>query len=244
MARSSGLNRPENAGRGWPSAAASTSRSTPVSCSAISPGGLEPAPRVGVGGAAQQPGVGLLPDQQRLGLGQPELVRALEAGELEGEHGQEPAHGVQVGAGRRPVVLDLRRLVADRPVDRPVVVDVADAAHVDELELLFGLDDVVRLEVAVDKAPVVQVAERGQDLQRVGERVRQRDRLAPLAGVEPDLLERLAADVLHHDVARGLAVAGWRAGRSCRSGRCSGARAGPGTAPRPRRPPSRPRRRC
>jgi hypothetical protein len=34
---SSGLNTVENAGRGVPSAVASTSRSTPVSCSAISP---------------------------------------------------------------------------------------------------------------------------------------------------------------------------------------------------------------
>ena len=160
-----------------------------------------------MGGAAQQPGVGRVLGEQRLVLGQRELVLALEAGELEGEHRQGAADRVEVGARRRPVRLDLRRLVADRPVDRAVAVDVPDAAHVDELELLFGLDDVVRLEVAVDEPAVVQVAEGGQDLQRVGERVRERHRAAALSRLEADLLERLAAHVLHHDVARGLAVA-------------------------------------
>ena len=157
-------------------------------------------------GAAQQAGVGLLLQQERLGLGQPELVLALEAAELEGQHGQGAADGVQVGTRRRALGLDLWRLVADRPVDGAVIVDVPDAAHVDELELLLGLDDVVRLEVAVDEPPIVQVAEGGQDLECVGEGVGQWHHAAFVARLDADLLERLAADVLHDDVAGGLAI--------------------------------------
>ena len=172
-ARSSGLNRPENAGRGRPSSTESTSRSTPVSCSAISPADWNLRPGSVWVARRSKPGVGLLLREQRLGLGQLELVLALEAAELEGEHGEGAADRVQVGTRRRALGLDLRRLVADRAVDGAVVVDVPDAAHVDELELLLGLDDVVRLEVAVDEPLVVQVAEGGQDLERVGERVRE-----------------------------------------------------------------------
>src|SRR5262249_41647527 len=106
------------------------------------------------------------------------------------------ADGEQVGGYRRTLGLDLRRLVANGPVDRAVAVDGPDAAHVDELELFLGLYHVVRFEVAVHEPAGVQVAERGQHLDRVGERVRHRAR--PGA---PDVLQRLAADVLHHDVA-------------------------------------------
>ena len=53
----------------------------------------------------------------------------------------------------------------------------------------------------------MQVAERGQHLDGVGQRHRQRQRLAELAPFQQDLLERLAADVLHHDVAGHLAGA-------------------------------------
>ncbi len=132
-------------------------------------------------------------------------MRALEALELEGEHGQGPADRVQVGTWCGAVGLDLRGLVADRAVDGLVAVDPAHAAHVDELELFFGLDDVVRLEIAVDQAAVVQVTERGQHLDGVGERVGDRDGAARLPRVEQDLLQRLAAHVLHHDVAGCLA---------------------------------------
>jgi hypothetical protein len=174
-----------------------------VSCSAISPADWNLRP-----GSLQQPRVGRVLDEQPLGLGQGEPVLTLEVRELEGEHGQAPADRVEVGARRRAVGLDLRRLVPDRSVDRAVAVDGPDAAHVDELDLLLELYDVVRLEVAVDEPAVVQVAERGQDLERVGERDLERHRAAGLllAGLEPDLLQRLAADVLHHDVAGRLAV--------------------------------------
>ena len=75
---SSGLNSAENAGRGLPSPAASTSRSTPVSCSAISPAEAKRRAGVGVGGPAQQPVERLLPREHRhvARIGQRVLVRA------------------------------------------------------------------------------------------------------------------------------------------------------------------------
>jgi len=62
---------------------------------------------------------------------------------------QEPVEVEQALVDNVLVDPDLRRLVPDGPVDRPVAVDPAHPAHVDELELLLGLDDVIRLEVAV-----------------------------------------------------------------------------------------------
>jgi protein-S-isoprenylcysteine O-methyltransferase Ste14 len=50
------------------------------------------------------------------------------------------------------------------------------------------------------------VAERGQDLQRVGQRVGQRHRRAALAPLIADLPQRPAAHVLHHYVRGGLAA--------------------------------------
>jgi hypothetical protein len=164
------------------------------------PGRTEPALGIGVGGPAQQPGERLLLLEQRHPVREGELVGALVALELEGEHGQRPRHREQVGGHRRPVRADLGRLVADRAVDRPLGVDAPHAAHVDELELLLGLDDVVRLEIAVHQAPVVQVAQRGEHLDGVRDRVRHRNRTPGAPRVLQDLLERLAAHVLHHDV--------------------------------------------
>ena len=64
----------------------------------------------------------------------------------------------------------LGSLVADGPEDRGVlVVGAAHATEVDELDLVADLDDVVRLEVAVDEPEVVEVLERRQDLEDVGE---------------------------------------------------------------------------
>ena len=152
------------------------------------PGRTEPAPGIGMRGPPQQPGKRLLLLQQRHTVREAGGEAALEAPELEGEHGQRPAHRIQVRADRGPVGLDLGRLVPNGPVDGLVAVDPPHAAHVDELELLLGLDHVVRLEIAVHQAAVVQVPQR------------HRDRAAGDARVDQDLLERLAAHVLHHDV--------------------------------------------
>ena len=67
--------------------------------------------------------------------------------------------------------------------------------------MLFDLDDVVGLEVAVHQPASVQVAQRGEHLDGVGQGVGHRQgRLGP-AALEHDLAQRLPADVLHDDVA-------------------------------------------
>ena len=108
-------------------------------------------------------------------------------------------------ATRRPRRGDLGRLVADRPEDRRVlVVDPAHAAEVDELDLVADLDEVVGLEVAVDEPEVVEVLERRQDLEDVGEGLVGGDRVVAAGLAHPlleDGLQRGAADVLHDDVA-------------------------------------------
>ena len=75
---------------------------------------------------------------------------------------------------------------------------------------MLGLDDVVDLEIAEQQPELVQIAERGQDLEHVGDRHRRRERVR-LAAVRvaaggEDLLQAPAADVLHHDVARALVL--------------------------------------
>ena len=82
-----------------------------------------------------------------------------------------------------PTTGDLRRLVADGPVDRRVeVVEPAHAAEVDQLDGVADLDEVVRLEVAVDQVEVVEVLERRQHLDDVGHRLVDGKRVVPSAG--------------------------------------------------------------
>src|SRR5260370_1229548 len=60
------------------------------------------------------------------------------------------ADGVAIGGHRGAERAGLRSRVTDGAVDRAVVViDAVHAAHVDDLELFLGLNDVVRLEVPV-----------------------------------------------------------------------------------------------
>ena len=125
------------------------------------------------------------------------------------QHGQRAPDRVDVGGHRRADVRHLGRLVARRAVDRGVeVVEAAHAAEVDQLDRVADLDDVVGLEVAVEQVEVVQVLERGQDLDDEGDRLVDRERVVHAAGrphpLLEQLLERRAADVLHHDVAGAL----------------------------------------
>src|SRR5436305_1579562 len=80
-----------------------------------------------------------------------------------------------------------------------------DGAEVDELDRVADLDDVVGLEVAVQQPHVVQVAERGQDLDDVRDRLVDGERVVAPAVRGGALLEQVLqggpADVLHVDVA-------------------------------------------
>jgi hypothetical protein len=169
----------------------------------------EPGSGVGMGGPLQQP-VERLESAEQLDLApvrQRVLERALVAAEVDGERRQGAADREDVGRHRRAGLGDLRCLKAHRAVDRRLlVVDPHDTAEVDEFDLVAGLDDVVGLEVAEDQAPVVQVTERGHDLDQVCEGLRRRQRGGLVAVGLPaaleDGLEALAADVLHDDVTR------------------------------------------
>ena len=108
-----------------------------------------------------------------------------------------------------PTIGHLGGLVAGGAVDRRVeVVEAAHPAEVDQLDRVPDLDDVVRLEVAEDQVEVVQVLEGRQDLDDEGDRLVDRERVVDAAGrphpLLEQLLERRAADVLHHDVAGAL----------------------------------------
>ena len=171
----------------------------------------EPVGRVGRAGLGQQPveRVVLLEQRRRGHRRQRGDIRALVAAELHRQHHQRAADGVDVGGHGRADPGHLGRLVADGAVDRGVeVVEAAHPAHVDQLDRVADLDDVVRLEVAVDQAHVVQVLERRQDLDDVGDGLVDRQRVVAAARrPHPRLEQRLqrgAADVLHDDVARAL----------------------------------------
>ncbi len=169
--------------------------------------GGEPARRVRVGGPYQEAVERLVRPEDRdvLRVGQRVHEDVRVALEVEGQHGERARHRVQVARHRGADLGHLRRLVADRAVDRGlVVVHPPDRAHVDELQLVLGLYGVVDLEVAVQQVPAVQVPERLQGLDAVRAGLLHRQRVAPPVGRPApvgDLLERLAADVLHDDVA-------------------------------------------
>lgn len=108
--------------------------------------------------------------------------------------------GVDVGGHRRTGPHDLGRLEAWGPVEVAERVDPRYRAQVDQLELFLGQHDVFRLQVVVDQADGMQVAQRRQDLQQVGDGLRDGQFLTLAA------FERLPADVFHHDVADRIPV--------------------------------------
>ncbi len=102
------------------------------------------------------------------GWGRLAAYRRGEPAEVEAQHGQGAPDRIDVGGDRRALALQLRCLVARRaPQRRGMVVHASHRAEVDELELLLGVDHVVRLEVAEQQATIVQVAQGGQDLDAV-----------------------------------------------------------------------------
>ncbi|CAM3618500.1 hypothetical protein NOGI109294_05960 [Nocardiopsis gilva] len=160
-----------------------------------------------VGGAAQEAVVGLVAGEDGHGLAWREAVQVLaHEAEPEAQDGEGAAHGVEVGTdrGARVAQLGLGDAVTGGGVDGvDHVVDPADAAQVDEFDLLFALDDVVGLEVAVEQALAVQVADGAQGLQPVGDDLVDGQTGgvgAVRAAFDDEVAQRLAADVLHDDV--------------------------------------------
>ena len=192
---------------------ATTSRSTPSSCTRSSSTEANRSAGSGRTGLGDQPVERVVLGEHR-GLRhrrQAGHVLGLVAAELGDQHDQRAADGVDVRGDGGADGRHLRRLVADRAVDRRLlVVDPADAAEVDQLDRVADLDQVVRLEVAVDQAQVVQVAEKAGRTSRMYASAWSTGSGSKPAVVGPhpvlqDLLQRGAADVLHHDVA-GLVV--------------------------------------
>ena len=122
---------------------------------------------------------------------------------------EDDSRGVEVGGlvDRRAARL-LRREVLRGADDRALLRHLARAragdAEVRHLDDALGVDDhVVRLDVAVDDAVAVRVAERGEDLARV----RDRDGHRAEPARADQLLERPPLDVLHDDVVGAVRLA-------------------------------------
>ena len=148
-----GSNTVLTAGCASPRAAAS-SRRTPASCSAISSADSNRsigsvAVALSRSGTATRGGGTAVPRRARAGDGS----RCSESRGGEEQNGQHAADGVQVGRHRRTGLRHLGGLVLEGAVDRGLfVVDVADAAQVDDLEGVARQHDVVGLHVAVQEA--------------------------------------------------------------------------------------------
>jgi len=133
-------------------------------------------------------------------------VFALIAAELRTHHQQRAAERVDVAGHRRTGLGDLGGLVADRAEDRGRLVrDPAHRAQIDQLDRVAHLHEVVGFEIAVQQAVLVEVGECRQDLDQIGERPVDRQRIvASLVGRLP-LLQQVgdgaARHVLHDDVA-------------------------------------------
>ena len=191
-----------------PVSSATISRRTPRELVRHLVGGLEAVVGVGGRGAEEEPVERVVAGEVRdlLGGRQGEAVGASEVGESAAQHGERAGDGEEVGGDRRPGVGDLGRLVAGGAVDRAgPVVDPVHAAEVDELHRRRRAHHVVGLEVAEEQPLIVQVAQRREDLEHVGDGVGERERVATAVVGRPALAQQLAqadpVDVLHDDVA-------------------------------------------
>ena len=172
-------------------------------------GGREPLRRTGVRCTDEQPVERLIPLEQRHVVGVGQSLGVAVIGQVDGQLGQRPADGVDVRRDRRTGPHDLGCLKSFGAVDVSEVPDAGHRPHVDQLDVVLGEHDVVRLEIVVDQAQRVQVAQRRHDLEHITERLLHRHhrlgfafrRFRSLLG--QDGLQRGAADVLHHDVADG-----------------------------------------
>ena len=128
-------------------------------------GAGEPPPRIRVDGAAQQPAERVVFSQHRIVFGQPVDVAALAGAQVQRQRRQRAADRVDVGRHGRAGADDLRRLETRCAVQVSERVDPRHRTEVDQLELLLGHHDVLRLEVVVDQPDGMQITQRGQDFQ-------------------------------------------------------------------------------
>src|SRR5699024_6683913 len=165
--------------------------------------GAEALIRVPVGGPQQQPVEGHIPLEQRFLLrgGKLGVIGALVDGQVHDQRRQLPPHRVDVTSHGRPGAGDLARLEALGAEDVPVRPDAADRAEVDELDLVFGDDDVVGLEVVVDHPAGVQVVQGGQNLQHVANGDVHRQRV--VGGFAAPFAQGGPAHELHDDESAG-----------------------------------------
>jgi hypothetical protein len=140
-----------------------------------------------------------------------DLVLAVE-GDVAGEHlEQHDAEGVDVGlavdvVAQRLLGRHVVRGAEHAPVGgQPLLVERAGDAEVGDLGRALLVDqDVLRLDVAVDDVARVREAERSRDLDRVGDRLPDRQ----FAEAADAVLERLALDVLEDDERAPVLLAG------------------------------------
>ncbi len=133
-------------------------------------GGLEPVVRVGRGCSLQEAVQGVVGRVRRdvVRRRQRVLVGALVAAELGAEHGEGAADGEEIRRHGRARPGDLRGLVPHGAVHGAgLVAHAIHAAEVDELQRAPALDHVVGLEVAIQQPVLVEVTERGQNLEDV-----------------------------------------------------------------------------
>ena len=133
--------------------------------------GLETLRRIRVAAPREQAVQGDVAAQSfgRTRRGQLMREHAIHLRQIQDQRGERAADRVNVTSYRRPLPRHLRRLIPLRAIDIAVRPDAADRAQVNELHLVFGDNDVVRLQVVVHHPAAVQIPQRGQDLEDVGD---------------------------------------------------------------------------
>ena len=166
-------------------------------------GGAKARLRILVRGPQQQAVQGQILAEQRFFVwgGQPRGIHSVFHRQVHDQCGQGAADGVDVAGHGRSGLGNLRGLETLGAEDVPERADACHRTQVDQLHLVLGDQDVVRLQVVVDHAAGVQVVQCGQDLQDVANRHVQIQH--PGRQLPPLPAQRWPADVLHHDEAAG-----------------------------------------
>ena len=98
------------------------------------------------------------------------LKHTILRGQINHQRRKGAANGVNVRLNRRTIACHLRRLEAARAVDIAKRADAGNRTQVNQLHLVLGDNHVVRLQVVVHHPATVQIPQRRQHLQHVGNR--------------------------------------------------------------------------